>query len=62
MVIKNSVCGNFCITKDKTNKTCSGFVFTIHDKESCGTLYPFYETGTLAKMEYYANEMEIFFK
>ena len=60
-ILKNSICGNFAITKAKSNKTCSGFVFTLNDKESCGTLYPFYETGSLSIMEYWAKDNGIIF-
>ena len=61
MIIENSTCGNFAITKSKTSKTCSGFVFTLNDKEACGTLYPFYETGTLSIMKYWAEDNGILF-
>ena len=61
MIIENSTCGNFAITKSKTSKTCSGFVFTLNDKEACGTLYPLYETGTLSIMKYWAEDNGILF-
>jgi len=61
MIFKKSICGKYVVSKDKTNKTCSGFVFTLHDVKEDGDLDPFHETGTFAIMEWFCKSNEIFF-
>jgi len=62
MIFKKSICGNYIVTKDKSTKTCSGFVFTLHDVDEDGDLDAFHETGTFSIMEWFCMSNDIFFK